>query len=255
MVENVLPSGPAAPPQPHVPAGRWRELALYLLGGLGLFFAVSLALAALFRDANIYTSLARYLANFVTFAGAAYYFGVRRPRLTWANFGLRPFDPRWLVAALLLAGAILPIRVGAGLLAEAVTGGSLTDLQSRQHIIVPSGPLALNFVVTLLGAGVLAPIGEELYFRGLLHRWFRSRFSFWPAVLLSSGIFALGHFDSIAVVASTFILGIVLAVTYERGRSLWLPILIHIINNSLAVVLLYGVQWLLKVVGGPGLGG
>lgn len=214
---------------------------MYLLAGFGLFLAISAGLGAIFHSAGIYTSFALYLANFATFAGAAYYFGVRRPRRTWADFGLRPFDPRWLVAALLLAAAVLPVRAGAALLAEALAGGSLSDLQSRMDIIAPGGSLGLNFLVTLLGVGVLAPIAEELYFRGLLHRWFRSRFSFWPAVLLSSGIFALGHFDSLAVVASTFILGIILAVTFERGRSLWLPILIHMINNSLAVVLLYTV--------------
>ncbi len=245
MAENVLTQAPSLGAQPPAgtpaapPVGRWRELALYLLGGFGLFFLVSMVLARLFYDTNIYASLALYLANFVTFSGAAYYFGVRRPRLTWADFGLRPFDPRWLVAALLLAAAVLPLRAGAALLAELLTGGNFSDVQARMDIVTPSGPLGVNFVVTLLGAGVLAPIAEELYFRGLIHRWFRSRFAFWPAALLSSGIFALGHFDSIAVVASMFFFGIVQAVIFERGRSLWLPILIHIINNSLAVVFLY----------------
>ncbi|MEP7357818.1 MAG: CPBP family intramembrane glutamic endopeptidase [Anaerolineales bacterium] len=250
MVENVAPPMPMPAEPSGPPAGRWRELALYLLGGFGLFLLVSLALGFVFRDVNIYASLAIYLANFITFAGSACYFGVLRPGRTWADFGLRRFDPRWLLAALLLAAAVLPLRAGAALLAEAVTGGSLTDMQARLDIIAPSGPLALNFIVTLLGVGVLAPIAEEFYFRGLIHRWFRSRFSFWPAVLLSSGIFALGHFDSIAVVASTFILGIVLALTLERGRSLWLPILIHMINNSLAVVLLYAVLLIQPRLGG-----
>src|SRR6185295_14412301 len=110
----------------------------------------SVALSAVFHDTGIVTSLALYLANFLTFAGAAYYFGVRRARLTWSDFGLRPFDPRWLMAALLLAAAVLPLRAGAALLAELLTGGNFTDLQSRMDIIAPSGPLGVNFVVTLL---------------------------------------------------------------------------------------------------------
>jgi membrane protease YdiL (CAAX protease family) len=145
--------------------------------------------------------------------------------------------------------------VGAALLAEAVTGGSLSDIQARQEVIVPGGPLPLNFVITLLFVGVLAPLAEELYFRGLIHRWFRSRLAFWPAVLISSAIFGLGHIGSVAAVVSTFFLGVVLAVTFERGRSLWLPILIHMTNNSLAVVLTYALLWLQRVIGGPGLGG
>jgi membrane protease YdiL (CAAX protease family) len=60
--------------------------------------------------------------------------------------------------------------------------------------------------------------------------------------LLSSALFALGHFDSAGVVASSFFLGLVCAVALERGRSLWLPVAIHALNNSLAVMLLYLIQ-------------
>ena len=39
--------------------------------------------------------------------------------------------------------------------------------------------------------------------------------------------------------ASTFFLGVLCALAYERSRSLWLSIAIHAVNNSLAVLLLY----------------
>jgi membrane protease YdiL (CAAX protease family) len=134
---------------------------------------------------------------------------------------------------------VTPLRLAAALLAEAVTGSRFGGLQPRLDLVVPAGPLALSFLVTLLGAGLLAPLAEELYFRGLLHRWLRSRFSFWPRVLFSSALFALGHVDSPGVAASNFFLGLVCVLAVERGRSLWLPIIIHALNNSLAVMLLY----------------
>ena len=86
---------------------------------------------------------------------------------------------------------------------------------------------------------MLAPISEELYFRGLIHRWFQSRLRFWPRVLLSSAIFGLAHFDSIGVAVSSFMLGLINAVAYERSESVWLPIAIHMITNSFGVILLY----------------
>ena len=247
------PGTPAAVPGPVPWRGAWRELIAYLLGGFGLFLLFSFGLSYIFRQANILTSFVLYATNFLVFAGSAYFLGVRWRRQTWAQFGLRGFDPRWLLAALLLAAAVLPLRAVAALAAEALAGngGALADMQPRLDIIAPSGPLALNFIITLFGAGILAPIAEELYFRGLLFSWFRSRFSFWPAVLISSTIFAAGHLDSVGVAASSFFLGLVLAIVFDRGRSLWLSIAIHIINNSLAVVLLYAAMLVYPKLAGP----
>lgn len=234
---------PAAPELPTPEAWQpesWWVLAAYLAGGFGLFLLASLAVALLFhRQINILTSSTLYGVNFLCFAGSAYYLGVRRRKFTWAEFGLRPFSPAWLLAALVLAAAVLPLRALAAFLVEALRGTNFSDTQLRMNLIAPSGPLALNFVVTFLGAGLLAPVAEELYFRGLIYRWFRARFSFWPALLVSSAIFALGHADSIGVVASSFVLGALLAAIYDRSRSLWLTIAVHAANNSLAVVFLY----------------
>jgi membrane protease YdiL (CAAX protease family) len=235
-----LPAG--APERPSAQPGGWPTFALYLLGGFGVFVVASLILALFVERLTIWTSLAAYLVNFVSFAGAAYVLGVRRPGLTWREFGLRPFQLSYLWLALLVAVFFTPLRAAAALLAEVLTGSGFETLQRRLDLVVPAGPLGLTFAVTLLGAGLLVPLAEELYFRGLLHRWLRSRFSFWPRVLLSSALFGLGHFDSPGIVASTFFLGLLCAITLERGRSLWLPVAIHAVNNSLAVMLLYLVQ-------------
>jgi membrane protease YdiL (CAAX protease family) len=218
----------------------WRDFAAYLLGGFGLFFVGSLVVGLFFQEAGLLASVAAYALNFLCLAGAAYVFGVRRPGQTWAEFGLRPFSPAWLWAALMLAGATLPLRLVAGVVAQWLSGGTFAeDLQPRLDLVTPGGPLLLSFAVTLLGAGLLAPLAEELYFRGLLQGWLRSRFDLWVRVLLSAALFALGHFDSVAVMASTFFLGLVCALVVERGRSLWLSVAIHAVNNSLVVVLVY----------------
>jgi membrane protease YdiL (CAAX protease family) len=73
----------------------------------------------------------------------------------------------------------------------------------------------------------------------LIHNWFAEHFRFWPRVLLSSAIFGLGHFDSIGVVISSFVMGVVIAIAYERTQTLWLPIAIHAVTNSAAIVLLF----------------
>jgi membrane protease YdiL (CAAX protease family) len=96
--------------------------------------------------------------------------------------------------------------------------------------------LAVNFLVTLLGAGLLAPVAEELFFRGLIHRWFRARFGLWPAVVISSAIFAAGHADSIGVVASTFVLGMLLAAVYDRSLATWKRVVAIVVGVVLPVL-------------------
>lgn len=229
-------------PAPPVADTRGRELLLYLLGGFGVFVLGGLLVGRLAGSATtLLASLAAYLFNFICFAGAAYFLGVRRQNLTWAEFGLRPFPPRWLGVALGAALAVLPLRAAAALVAQVVLGGGLDQLEDRMALIAPGGNLALNLLVTLLGAGLLAPLAEEFYFRGLLHRWFWARFpnQLWLRLVLSSALFGLGHFDSVGVAASGFFLGLLCAWVYERTRSLWLSIAVHAVNNSLAVLLVY----------------
>lgn len=250
--------GPAAPGEAAQPGrpdpervGSWVQLAYALVLGLGLFLATSLGLAiglellgqlpAPGQPPGIGATLALYFGHFVSFAGTAWWLGARRERLGWRGFGLRPFALGWLAAGLLAAFLLLPVRLLAALLVDWLLGGGLAGMEARMDLMVPAGPPLLTAAITLAGAGLLAPLAEELFFRGLIHRWF---WAHWPGrpvlrVVVSSVIFALGHFDTPAVVAASFFLGAVCAVAYERSRSLWVPAAIHAVNNSLAVILLY----------------
>ena len=239
------PAEPAgvAPPAAPVQDTRWLTLLLYLLAGFGLFTLSGLLVTRLVGPTTtILASLAAYLLNFMCFAGAAYWLGVRGQGLTWADFGLRPFPLRSLAVWLGAAVLVVPLRAVAALVAQVALGGGLEQLDARMDLIVPpGGPLGLNLLLTVLDAGLLAPMAEELYFRGLIHRWFWARLpdNPWLRLLLSSSIFALGHYDSVGVVASSFFLGLLCALAFERTRSLWVSITIHAINNSLAVLLVY----------------
>jgi membrane protease YdiL (CAAX protease family) len=238
-VPSVAPLVPAAPAVDWQRESWWALLA-YLAVGFGVFILVSRLVAPFLpKPITIVTSTALYFVNFLCFAGTALVLGKLRRHLSWAQFGFRRFHLAWLLLALTLAAAVLPARGLVALLAERLSGANFSDLQLRQDLIVPSGPPLLNFILTLLGAGLLAPVAEEMFFRGLIHRWFSARFGFWPAIFLSSAVFAAGHADSIGVVASAFVLGLVLAAIYDRGRSLWLTIAVHASNNCLAVILLY----------------
>jgi membrane protease YdiL (CAAX protease family) len=85
--------------------------------------------------------------------------------------------------------------------------------------------LMLLFVV----GGFVAPVAEEIFFRGLLYGFFR-RWGTLPAVILSTAFFALAH--SLRSLPLTQIVGgLLFALAYEVEGSLLVPITIHVLGN------------------------
>lgn len=83
---------------------------------------------------------------------------------------------------------------------------------------------------------VLAPVAEELLFRGVLFGSLRGRIGPWPAALLSGAIFGSIHLGGgqdpfIPVLAG---LGVVLALAYHYSGALYAAVAIHAANNAIS---------------------
>jgi membrane protease YdiL (CAAX protease family) len=228
----------------------WLDLVLYLVGGIGVFVLASTGAQFLFAGTSILASLTLYLLNFVTLTGAVYVWGVHRGKLSWEEMGLLPpkLPWRWLLAAIVASATLIPVRIALGYAALRLFEGGVEGVQARADVFLAGASFSwVNFGLTLLGAGMLAPVAEELYFRGLIHGWLKSRGSaFWLRVLISSTLFALAHFDSFAVAVSSLVLGLANAVLYERSRTIWVPIAMHAFTNSFAVTLMYAALAMLE---------
>ena len=90
---------------------------------------------------------------------------------------------------------------------------------------------------------VLAPISEEIFFRGFFFGALRTRLTLWPAAAISATVFGLLHLSSgdLSVVPPLIVLGLLLAWLYEYNGSLGPPIMLHMINNAIAYsVLTFG---------------
>ncbi|MBN1579172.1 MAG: CPBP family intramembrane metalloprotease [Anaerolineae bacterium] len=241
---------PARPISQTRPTTGW-DLLFYLLGGFGLFLLLSIAAGLLLRTISIWLTLTAYALNVFCLGGSVYLLGIVRNKLSWLEMGFWPvvWRWRWLLLAVGLSIAFIPLRVALGLAVQFLLEGNLDSLQGRTDILTAGGDLSLlHFLLNLVGAGLLVPIAEELYFRGLLYGWFKTRMGFWVRVLASSAIFGLAHFDSVAVIASSFVLGLVNAIAYEKSKSLWLPIAIHMVTNSAAIVLMYLAMLLVQLM-------
>ena len=77
---------------------------------------------------------------------------------------------------------------------------------------------------------------EELVFRRLIGQGLVSRMGTTGGILLTSALFGLSHWH-LPHVASSFVMGLFLHLTYLKTRSLLAPILVHLANNTVWVVL------------------
>jgi membrane protease YdiL (CAAX protease family) len=170
---------------------------------------------------------------------------------------LRARHPRWLdavgrptrpwrevhegaVFGLILYGVVglgiaWPLGKLVGLLADEDLGSPVRNPLDR-----PAGRIAISVGFTL----VVAPVAEELFFRGVLFRALRDRHGFLLAALGSAGMFALVHLvpggglENLVLVTATAGMGLGLALLYERRRNLLAPLAAHVAFNLLGLVVL-----------------
>jgi membrane protease YdiL (CAAX protease family) len=93
-------------------------------------------------------------------------------------------------------------------------------------------------MICFAAAGVIvAPIGEELLFRGVLHGYLREHWGRLPGAILSGAAFAAVH-RSLLGFAPLMILGVLLARIYDRSGSLYPAMLFHAAFNATSLALL-----------------
>jgi membrane protease YdiL (CAAX protease family) len=95
-----------------------------------------------------------------------------------------------------------------------------------------------SLVLAWLLAGLWGPAVEEIFFRGFLLGGLRHRVGQWPALLISSGVFAVFHIEP-GLYVPTFLLGAAFGWVYLKTRSIWPSIFIHTAHNTLALVLVW----------------
>lgn len=153
-------------------------------------------------------------------------------RIPWKYIGFGKFD--WNT-----------LGVGCGLLIASYVVIILHNLVLMAFGVDTQGEAILRFFETLespvwffLVGVVLAPIVEEIFFRGFLFQGFRQRYGWVYAMLLSSVIFAAAHLDLVALIP-TFILGCLLAYMYQRSSSIWPGVILHFLVNAFGLCAAY----------------
>lgn len=179
------------------------------------------------------------LTNVLVLGFGALLVGWHRGLFSIGAIGLVParINLNHIAIAAALGIVMLPFRAAIGLMAQLLLEGNLDSLMARGKILSGqtfSVPSALALIVL---AGMLVPIAEELLFRAGLFAWLRERLTLWPSIAVNGLVFGAAHFDSLGTAASAIVLGVACAWAYDRYKSIWVPIAIHMTTNTIAMSL------------------
>lgn len=208
------------------------------MGAIVLGFAEPLTLAALSVVTIVQNALFAGLSAYVVMVR----YGLQAPRLgvrleRWST---------WVLFGLAAAAVTIPLSIGSEHFAIFLIGlvegpAQAAARAAAEHMSDPLRPV----FETLSGAApatwllfllvVITPIGEEVFFRGLVYGGLRARWGVVAAAITSAVFFSAVHVQVVHALP-IFVLAIILALLYERTGSLLPAIVAHGINNVVAVL-------------------
>ncbi|MGI8856705.1 MAG: CPBP family glutamic-type intramembrane protease [Thermomicrobiales bacterium] len=163
---------------------------------------------------------------------------VRKYRVGWSALGLRrpPGLFWWLVLPIFVA-MLLAANYVSILIIHVFYGGKATNPQVKD--ITGGGSFSwTKLILALITASIAAPFVEEIFFRGVLFGWLRTRWGAVPGVSLSAALFSGAHAIPL-ILASIFVVGLTLALVYEKTKSTIATMALHSLFNTIGVVAVF----------------
>ena len=171
--------------------------------------------------------------------------------LTVWFFAVRPRDGRW---ALLGFRRVKPISTtiivvfGVAIAQSAVVGYTLLVQQLGIDFLIPDPmPRAVaddpvSFAIFAIPVVIVAPLVEEIFFRGFMYQALRRTMAILPTALLTSLVFGIAHIDP-AIIIPIALVGMILLGIYRWTGNLWSSIITHAGFNAVTVAALAVQTW------------
>ncbi|WP_059173518.1 CPBP family intramembrane glutamic endopeptidase [Bacillus sp. FJAT-27445] len=183
---------------------------------------------------DLYSGTLIGLIMSIIFMFGLYFIALRPNNLSWKEVGLVRFSTNYWKAIIGWTFVLIVISIAMVVVMEILLGvgpeNSKTDsLQSRMTL--------LNFLIGFVSAAIISPLYEEIFYRGFLYRFLRSKFGIPISILGSSFIFMIVHIPTFNTLPINLVSGLIFAWTYEKSGSIVPAIIIHGIFNGIAVIL------------------
>lgn len=222
---------PISAPEPRPNYVPWSVLDTWIgVFLLAVLNAGLLLVASQGSQTELIQSAALILIQLAFLLPLALIFMWRRISLRYLGFGKFDWNTLALGCGLLIASYVFIIVHNLILMALGVDTQGESILRFFDSL---ESPIWFFFVGV-----VLAPIVEEIFFRGFVFQGFRQRYGWVSAMLLSSIVFAAAHLDPVALLP-TFVLGCVLAYMFHRSNSIWPGVILHFLVNAFGLCAVY----------------
>ncbi|NLL17881.1 MAG: CPBP family intramembrane metalloprotease [Clostridia bacterium] len=198
---------------------------------------IALMIAKLFDiTGGLWFFVAITLTQTILMIGFTLYLAIGRWKLAFNDLG---FDWSKWAAGLrqgLFYGPLVFLLVSLGGALVQLFHPLTDEIQPFAKIVLEAGS-ATEITVLCLFAVVLAPVAEELYFRGLLFGVLKDQVGLKGGILFSGLFFGLMHFDLLRLLPLA-IGGMTLAWLYQKTGSLYASITAHGVWNGLMLIIL-----------------
>lgn len=255
--DGIHPSSPA-PPTPPAPVGTgtspratwsWLEgVGVYLLAFVVGGF-LSVPVLGLVDDEDLANLAAAAVTALVVVGVLVTWLSRWHP--AWREIIALPERGRWWpevraslgFGLLLYPGMVFGVGLVLSLILQSTTGEPVEAPQQ-----VPQGLSAAGVILTIVYAIVIAPLHEELFFRGILFRGVRDRYGLGWGLFATGLGFSLIHYleaswqDAVLLMGVMFFNGIALGWWYERRRTIAAPIVAHVMFNAIGLTLIFSLR-------------
>lgn len=173
---------------------------------------------------------------------------IKKYRTSRQDLGLTSSGPTWIDLLLVPAGLVVYMIISALLILFATHFLTFIDFTQVQDTGFSGLYEQYQYVLAFLTLVVLAPVAEEILFRGYLFGKLRKHVPLWIAILITSLLFAIVH-GAWNVGIDVFALSIILCLLRVVSKSLWPSIMLHMLKNFIAFYLLFINPTLLSTLG------
>jgi membrane protease YdiL (CAAX protease family) len=234
MEANLPAAPPAEPvPRPGFPYSNWGPgvavIGLFVALSAQFFFAVPVAIVdpSVAEDPSTGASIVLQLLGAATFLAVPFAIASMRGadwRGALSRLGVRRFRRSafgWMALAVFAYLVFAALYV------------ALIGEPEQEDIAEAFGPVPFQILLVVFAAS----ISEEVCFRGMLFGGLREKLPRYAAALISAAIFgALHAVTGISAVPPLIAFGFILALLYERTGSIVPGIILHMLNNSAALL-------------------
>lgn len=173
---------------------------------------------------------------------------LKKYKTTKEEIGLQRL-PTWTELLLAPAGFLVYLVFSGLLLYVATHIFTFIDFTETQDTGYGQISQQFEYALAFLMLVLIAPVAEEILFRGYLFGKLRQHVPLWVAIFITSLLFGIVH-GAWNIGFDVFALSIVLCLLRVWSKSLWPSILVHMIKNGIAFYLLFINPYLLTTLGG-----